>query len=1418
MPIEVELPDGAIAEFPDDMQPGQIESVLKQRFAPDPLSFPSAQLTPQFDQPTTLGRANEAAMEWKSSGEILPTSPSRAPNPLPDPYQEQAPPGAVSRFTGEIFTSPVGFGKFQNQNGKTVAPGFEFTPAGDVDAPNRGATVPTPFSAAISALPEGKLKQVGAGLYNAQVSLVNFFLSPAGIASFGIGALPAEARQALSAGFAADMARQAPEALRAGDEAFQRGDLTGAVEHWLGGAQAIGFAGAAGKHAMSRGGTPVPQELETSMRQLERGELAKDKFEPPTIDRGTGQPIQREVGVVSGQNIPAEVPAGRIQMPQVIEATTPQVTPKVDIKPASINPGGAQSALPPEQRAVSEQNNSLKAFAESNGVVYEPADTPQTIYAKIQAKAAPHQVAATSPGEISGRGPATSPDQTATGTAGAKAPDGLPETPAPAAESSGSPELIGMGGATPAELSPPTPFKTSNKNATVDAERKARGLPPMMEAERKSNQSAWDDAMRLIDERPEVQDELIAELATTPRAVTPTENSMLLHRRVDLRNEYEKALRRWREAFESDDFARAAEESQRVKDWSSKLADLEDITKRTGTESGRSLQARKMEAAEDFSLASMELRAMEAKGRNLTNDEHLQLIRAQEKILELENKLADLGAGRSAKEVEASTTETLKEVAATAPKEAKSKDFDVDREESLTSKIKAKIAKGQIAEITPLVQKLARVFWRRGIREREAMTDALHAALKTVIPEITRDETKRAFSGYGQFKPLSKEAIDVGLRDLRGQTQQVLKLEALEAKKPLEKTGQERRAPSDEERRLIKQVNELKRKYGVVVTDPETQLKSALQSRKTYYERRISDLKYEIENRQRTVKTKTESPRDAELDRMIAEYERLKEEHSSIFGERTLTDEQRLKIALAAAERNRAQWEAKLESAEKGIFTKRVEGRKISNAELDLIKAEAAAMRQHVKELEELSKPKKSPEAIALEALKSRMLRNAVDLLTRIEKGDYAKRERKPVVLDEEGNAIKAELDLAKEEFQRGLERDRWAKMSVFDKTKRKIADTYDAARAIMTTGELSFILRQAKFTTLSHPILTAKALPNMFRALLSSEKRAHELDLQVHNHPDAPAARAAKLHLVEEGLSLHKQEELMMGRWVGNIPVVKNFNRAAQVFLNRIRFDTWQAMRKSLSKSGTPTPLEDKQIAMFVNEATGRGGLGSLEAAAVPLARVMFSPRYFASRLQLAAGHSLWGGTMRTRKIIATEYARSLIGLGLYYTLLNAYFSSGDSADKDSGRIETDPRSSDFGKVIIGNTRIDPLAGLSQVITFGARTATGEKKNRAGKVTPIRGDQVPYGGDKWSDVALDFGRGKLHPVPASIANLFDGTDMGGNQATVMNQAANMVAPITYIDIWKALKEQDLDDATAMSLLALLGEGLQTQTKRDEKK
>lgn len=405
-----------------------------------------------------------------------------------------------------------------------------------------------------------------------------------------------------------------------------------------------------------------------------------------------------------------------------------------------------------------------------------------------------------------------------------------------------------------------------------------------------------------------------------------------------------------------------------------------------------------------------------------------------------------------------------------------------------------------------------------------------------------------------------------------------------------------------------------------------------------------------------------------------------------------------------------------------------------------------------------------------------------------------------------EGKAMaEAKSEKAKSDFDNLLDKDRDELLTGLQRVGRQTLGVYDAARNLMTTGELSFILRQGKIAAASHPLLTAKALPKAFQALFGNELTARALDIQTRNEPLAAQAIKNGVHFVEEGASLSKREEAFASKLADKLPALRNFNQAGRVFLNKVRVDLYKAMASDREL----TPEQGKALATYVNEATGRGSLGALERSAVTMGRVFFAPRYVASRIQYAVGHSMWGGDLTTRRIIAKEYAKTLVGLGVYYASLTAALSALTDDEKNKPTIESDPRSTDFGKIKMGDTRLDPLAGLSQVIVFGARTATGERKDAKGRIASLRGD-AKFGQQRWTDIAANFTRSKLHPIPGSIVNLFNGTDLSGQPATLGSEARKMVAPLTYIDIYEALEEQDLPAGAALSLLAFLGEGLQT--------
>lgn len=932
-------------------------------------------------------------------------------------------------------------------------------------------------------------------------------------------------------------------------------------------------------------------------------------------------------------------------------------------------------------------------------------------------------------------------------------------------------EIIGMGGAVPSEFEPPRGTPTSNKNAVVDAERVRRGLQPMMAPMKRDWGTAWDMAMAKIDQDPSIQDRLITELIQKPRPTSDVENAMLDHRRVDLRNEYEKSARDAAQAYDDGRQQDLLEANARTEMWNQKLIELEKAAGKggAGTELGRGLASRKRMTNEDFTMASLELKMRaERGGASITDTERANLrkiaddykakseaLEKQLKISEEENrkKAADLafaqakleaskqplyapavlqaaekfvskmetqskiylkellgatwsptpemlykaayiGATKIARgslELAKWTDEMVKDLGEkfrpyakqvwdmakqqldaeltkfeSQPKSPKitkavKKAEEADQIEINRGKIVDKVAKGEMDKIAYYAKKLQRIFIQKGITDREKNTDAVHQVLEEVVPDWTRTDTVDAVSGYGKFRQLSKDEISIQIRAINGELQQLRKLEDMAAGIPPAKTGLERRTPTEEERRLIKLVNEAKFNFQVPITDPATQLKSALDTRKTQLRNRAADLK------------------------------------------------------------------------------------------------------------------------------------------DRLNRKDFSDRPKRELQLDPEALKLSYELDKIKREFNQQLVAYRMAHRPLSKKIVGSVAEVFNTFRAIMTSFDLSAVLRQGDITVLSHPLLASKAFMPMIRSLKSEQAR-FAVDESIRLRKNYPLYKQAKLFLSEHGVGLDKMEEAYMSRWAEKIPGVGASQRAYETFLNKIRADAFDALADQYGFYGKLTPEAAKVLANYVNVNTGRGTIGMKENAATGMNTLFFAPRYVASRFQFILGQPMWHGDAITRRLIAQEYARFLIGASVVYAL----------AKSSGGSIELDPRSSDFGKVKFGNTRLDPMGGLLQTSVLLSRIVSGESKNlKSGVVHPIRG-KVPYGAPNTADVMAKFLRTKLAPGPGMFVDVATGTDVIGNKVTPQSLAARSLVPLSLGDIYKAMEEQGIPKGTALGLLAIFGMGLQT--------
>lgn len=539
------------------------------------------------------------------------------------------------------------------------------------------------------------------------------------------------------------------------------------------------------------------------------------------------------------------------------------------------------------------------------------------------------------------------------------------------------PKIVGMGGATPEEFEQPGTY-VSNMFAAIDRDRVSMGKPPMEAGKVRT----WDEdnqtALAKMNRQPDWIPGLIKEVLDNPRSLQSWENAGLVWHRQKLVSEYNNSLKRIAQAFDDGREADLTEAKVSAANFEDQLEELDRAVGRggTGSEAGRSLQAQKMAAGEDFSLIEMRLQRRAAKGgAPLTpkEDAEVEKIQAeyQKRIADLQahvaaqdQRMADMVSRQAFEELQKKQPKASDYVIKVAERWVKTLDTRADaaRErikarmgrfsagvdptvlvdlaeigashiahvgldfakwsakmiedigeairphlnevytasqkaienlavpaevkqritktpetaDTIRTKIAYKLSKSENADVSYYVQKLARLFVKEGIKDRDQLIDAVHGVLLEIKPEMTRREAMDAISGYGQFKRLTKDQISVELRDLKGQMQQVAKLEDMAAKTAPLKTGIERRVPSDEERRLITLVNKSKLLGGYEITDPATQLKSALQTWKTNARNRITDLNRKISEGDYSKPVRSEIHLDPEAVNLRAELERTK--------------------------------------------------------------------------------------------------------------------------------------------------------------------------------------------------------------------------------------------------------------------------------------------------------------------------------------------------------------------------------------------------------------------------------------------------------------------------------------------------------------------------------------------------------------
>jgi len=394
-------------------------------------------------------------------------------------------------------------------------------------------------------------------------------------------------------------------------------------------------------------------------------------------------------------------------------------------------------------------------------------------------------------------------------------------------------------------------------------------------------------------------------------------------------------------------------------------------------------------------------------------------------------------------------------------------------------------------DVTPEFRKLAREAIELGITDRDRVIDFVHDQIRETAPEMDRRAVQDAISGYGKFRELSKDEITQKLADVSAQLRLVSKLEDLLAGKEPEKTGIERRAPSEEETLLRNKIAELEKKANedIAVSAALTREKVAIESeisrkqketatgdfaetpkkanrplvpeleaakqkleavtkewnqakRKagtnsdasvdSAKESRIRSLDKEISDLQKKVDAKdTSSPKKAANRPQSEEIETRKQKLEALRKEladlRKAEEPTPLDREKARLEKQVSELQKKVDSGD--LSTKEAPvNRPAADPELEILKQRRDQLNRKLTDMRRGAAPKADPNQTRLRAMKTRLENSTKEFQRRLDEGDFTAKKPRAPISDPAVDAAKAENIKVKQEYYEALAKDKFEK------------------------------------------------------------------------------------------------------------------------------------------------------------------------------------------------------------------------------------------------------------------------------------------------------------------------------------------------------------------------------------------------------
>lgn len=382
------------------------------------------------------------------------------------------------------------------------------------------------------------------------------------------------------------------------------------------------------------------------------------------------------------------------------------------------------------------------------------------------------------------------------------------------------------------------------------------------------------------------------------------------------------------------------------------------------------------------------------------------------------------------------------------------------------------------------------------------------------------------------------------------------------------------------------------------------------------------------------------------------------------------------------------------------------------------------------------------------------------------------------------------------------------SQLSKFKSVGGAINEVAGISKGLKASLDNSAIFRQGWKTLFTNPKIWLKNASQSFVDLaqqFGGKEVMNEVQAHIQSDPEYNLMQKA-------GLDTGTTEEQFPSHIIEKAPGLGRAYKASEAaytgFVYRMRSDVFKKYLQIARTAGVDVTDEAqlKSIGKLVNSLTGRGYLGDVgEKAASAVNNIFFSPRFLKSNIDFLTAHQAQKGvTPFVRKQAAINLVKVIGGTASILGIANAL---------RPGSVELDPRSSDFGKIKIGNTRFDVSGGMGSVLTLAARLLTlSSKSSVTGKVNQLNSGK--YGAQTGADVLVSFGEGKLSPIASIVKDILEGQDFNGNKPTPLNESVNLLAPLPITNAIELYQDPKSAGVLAGSIADALGIGTNTYSPK----